>query len=297
MRFAAGIDGGGTKTAVERRDLNGCVLDRRVFGPFNLNSIGQARFTALLEEITAWFREKGECVSLCIGGAGVSHPEVRRLVSEAMEHSGISCWQLVGDHETALWGALEGKTGFALVAGTGSICFGRNVAGKTARSGGWGHLIDDRGSGYALGRDGLEALVRSWDGRQEASVLTELLEAEGLSTREALIDRVYGGDKSRIAALAPLVEQAASQGDESAIAILRRNAAELGQLVKAVAQTLGMESGEAAFLGGLLSHDTFLRRETIAWLEKELPQIHPVQAKQDAASGAAMMALNLLENR
>lgn len=297
MKFAAGIDGGGTKTAVQLRDLNGNVLCCKTFGAFNLNSIGEVRFTALLDEITAWLREQGECVSICIGGAGISNPGVQRLVAEAMNRAEISLWQLVGDQEIALWGALEGKSGCALIAGTGSICFGRNEAGDTARSGGWGHLIDDKGSGYALGRDALEILVRSWDGRQEPTILTKLLEEAGLNTREAFVAQVYGGDKSQVAAYAPMVEQAAELGDETARDVLRRNAGELGLLVKAVTRALNMETGEAALLGGLLTNDTILRRETITWLKKELPQITPVNAKQDAASGAAMMALEALSER
>lgn len=297
MKVTAGIDGGGTKTTAELRALNGDILCRKTFGAFNLNSIGAERFTALLDEIAAWLREQGECVSLCIGGAGISNPEMGRLVSDAMERADLSCWRLVGDQEIALYGALEGKPGCALIAGTGSICFGRNTAGETARAGGWGHLIDDRGSGYALGRDALENLVRSWDGRQAPSVLTRLLEEAGLNSREVLIDRVYTGDKSRVAAFAILVEQAAQKGDGAALAILRRNAAALGQLVKAVTQRLHMERGETALLGGLLVNDTILRRETVAWLERELPQVTPVSPKQDAAAGAAMMAADLLKDR
>lgn len=293
MKFAAGIDGGGTKTTAQLRALNGNILCQRSFGAFNLNSIGAERFAALLDEITVWLRAQGECVSLCIGGAGISNREVKRLVGEAMERAGLPCWRLVGDQEIALYGALEGNPGCALIAGTGSICFGRNEAGESARAGGWGHLIDDGGSGYALGRDALEILVRSWDGRQAPAILTKLLENAGLNTREALIDRVYGGDKSRVAAYAPMVEQAAALGDETALTILRCNAAKLGQLVQAVTKALNMETGEAALLGGLLTNDTILRRETVAWLNRELPRMTPVHPRQDAVSGAALMALEM----
>lgn len=292
MKFAGGIDGGGTRTTLELRSLQGQVVGRKVFGPFNLNSIGQERFPALLDEITQALREAGECTSLCIGAAGISNPAMQTLVKDAMDRAGLACWQLVGDHEIALYGALEGRPGCALIAGTGSICFGRNADGSTARAGGWGHLIDDGGSGYALGRDALLSLVRVWDGRQAPTVLTrQIPEFLGLNTRQALIAHVYGGEKSRVAALAPLVEQAAAQGDETALDILRRNANALGELAAAVVKALGMAQGEAALLGGLLTHPTMLRRETVSWLNLHLPGITPTFPRQDAAAGAALMAL------
>ena len=155
MRFTAGIDGGGTKTTVECRDAQGAVLCRKTFGAFNLNSIGEDAFRGLLAEITGFFSGLGGCGALCIGAAGVSNSRVRELTAEAVGQAGIRRWRLAGDHETALYGALAGGPGCALIAGTGSICCGRNAAGGFARAGGWGHLIDDGGSGYALGRDAL----------------------------------------------------------------------------------------------------------------------------------------------
>ncbi|MDO5399660.1 MAG: BadF/BadG/BcrA/BcrD ATPase family protein [Eubacteriales bacterium] len=292
MKFAAGIDGGGTKTTVELRNLDGQVLDRIQLGPFNLNSIGPESFAGLLGTITGCLREHGTCVSLCIGAAGSSNALMGQLVEKAMQEAGLDKWMLVGDQEIALWGALEGRPGCALIAGTGSICFGRNRAGETARAGGWGHLIDDGGSGYALGADGLRALVRAWDGRAEDTLLTRLVfERLNLHTPQALISYVYGGDKSRVAALAPLVEQAAGAGDRAAAEILRKNARELAELALAVTGRLGLEQGEVALLGGLLTHDTILRRETVEALKRLCPGLTPVPPSRDAASGAAMMAL------
>lgn len=295
MRLAAGVDGGGTRTTVECRRADGTVLCREVFGPFNLNSIGEARFTALWDEITAFLKEKGTCAALCAGAAGISNPQVQALTAQAMERAGIAGWRLVGDHETALHGALSGQPGCALIAGTGSICCGRNAAGEFVRVGGWGHLIDDGGSGYALGRDALAAVVRQWDGRGEATLLSELIPARlGTRTPQELIAYVYGGDKSRIAAVAPLVAQAAGQGDQAALRIYERGSAELTALVTAAADRLGLRVGEVALLGGLLSHDRFLREAFTADLARKAPGLRCVEPRQDAAAGAAMLALDML---
>lgn len=292
MRFAAGVDGGGTRTTVECRTMEGAALCREVFGPFNLNSVGEERFTALLEEIAAFLGKTGECAALCIGAAGVSNPRVRELTARVMD--GLCPWRLAGDHEIALHGAHSGGPGLALIAGTGSICCGKNERGELVRTGGWGHLIDDGGSGYALGRDLLSAVVRQWDGRGEETALTRLLLARlEIETPQELVAYVYGGDKSRVASLAPLVGQAAAQGDRTALDIYARNGAELGELVLAAAKRLGMETGEVALLGGLLTRDGRLREALAAWLAERAPGLRCIEPRQDAAAGAAMLALEL----
>lgn len=292
MRFAAGVDGGGTRTTVECRTMEGAALCREVFGPFNLNSVGEERFTALLEEIAAFLGKTGECAALCIGAAGVSNPRVRELTARVMD--GLCPWRLAGDHEIALHGAHSGGPGLALIAGTGSICCGKNERGELVRTGGWGHLIDDGGSGYALGRDLLSAVVCQWDGRGEETALTRLLLARlEIETPQELVAYVYGGDKSRVASLAPLVGQAAAQGDRTALDIYARNGAELGELVLAAAKRLGMETGEVALLGGLLTRDGRLREALAAWLAERAPGLRCIEPRQDAAAGAAMLALEL----
>lgn len=292
MRFAAGVDGGGTRTTVECRTLDGAVLCRGAFGPFNLNSVGEERFNALLEEIAAFLGRTGTCTALCIGAAGVSNPRVRELTARVMD--AVCPWQLTGDHRIALHGALSGQPGIALIAGTGSICCGKNSAGAFVRTGGWGHLIDDGGSGYALGRDVLAAVVRRWDGRGEETLLSRLvLEHLKINTPQELVAYVYGGDKSRVAALAPLAEQAAGAGDRIALAVCEKNGGELGELVLAAARRLDMRQGDVALLGGLLTRSVRLREVLISYLDVRAPGLRCVEPRQDAAAGAAMLALEL----
>ena len=298
MRLAAGVDGGGTRTTVECRRADGTVLCREVFGPFNLNSIGEARFTALWDEITAFLKEKGTCAALCAGAAGISNPQVQALTAQAMERAGITGWRLVGDHEIALHGALSGQPGCALIAGTGSICCGRNAAGEFVRVGGWGHLIDDGGSGYALGRDALAAVVRQWDGRGEDTLLSRLVVRElDLHTPQELVGYVYSGDKSHVAAVSRLVLEAALARDPVAESIYEKNGAELALLAAATARKLDMEQGKVALLGGQLVHDPLLRRILEAKLARSAPGLTCVDPEQDAAAGAALMALAKLPGR
>lgn len=291
MRFVAGIDGGGTKTRVLCRERGGGDLREAQFGPFNVNSIGLEAFRRLLEEITALFRELGTCEAVCIGAAGISNQVMVSAVSEAMDRAGIAKWKLVGDNVIALQGALNGRPGVALIAGTGSICYGRGPSGQEARAGGWGHLIGDEGSAYALGRDALAAVARQWDGYGAETALTGLiLEELELDSQRELISYVYGGDKSRIAALSKLVERAAAGGDESARDIISRNAEQMTALVGAVAKRLALDRAEVAMLGGMLEHDTQLRRSFLAAMARSYPACSCVLPEQDAVHGAVMLA-------
>ncbi len=295
MKFVAGIDGGGTKTTLICQTLTGEVLASRKFGPFNLTSIGPERFAALLEEITGFLQSLGQCVALCAGAAGCSSPQMQSLVAAAMDSAGIPCWKLVGDHEIALWGALEGQPGCILIAGTGSICLCRSRTGETFRAGGWGHLIGDAGSGYALGRDALAAIALAVDGCGADTMLRTLVAREKqLTTRTEIISYVYGGDKSHVAAIAPLVEQAADAGDPVAMEIIGKNAAALVRLVEAVTSNSRIPRCELGMLGGLLENDTHLRRAFLAQMGCKLPEISCIQPRQSAAQGAVLMARDML---
>ena len=274
MDFIAGVDGGGTKTKVVCASPEGKVLDTAVFGPFNMNSIGAERFSALLQELCAYLNGLGDCRALCIGSAGISNKEMTRIVETEMTRGDIENWKLVGDQVIALNGALSGEAGIALFAGTGSICFGKNGAGEYARSGGWGHLIDDEGSAYALGRDILRAVVRAADGRAPATALTELVAQRlGAPGVQPVIRFTYAPTttKKEIAALAPLLDPALQQGDAAAQAIIAHAADELTQMAAAAMQPLGLQTGSMALLGSVLQKNETLRAAVITRLTAQFP--------------------------
>lgn len=291
--MVAGIDGGGTGTTLKLLDEEGQEIKRTAFGPFNINSIGEERFRQLLWEIFAFLREEGECDALCIGAAGISNPAVVKAINRAAKEAGFFGRLLLrGDHEIALYGAVSGREGSILIAGTGSICTGVAADGRTARAGGWGHLIDDVGSGYALGRDALTAVVRSHDGREKPTCLTELVKKEWrIEDIRQLIAKTYStADKSNIASLSPLVEKAGRMGDAAALSIIAKNALDLVGLAAAVYRRLGEKEMKLSLLGGLLSNETLLRKNFIQVLSESEPGIKVTEPDMDAVSGAALWA-------
>ena len=217
--FIAGIDGGGTHTRIEMRDMDNCLVRRGDFGPFNINSIGETAFRGLLREVFAWCGGMENCARLCVGAAGISNPKVGEILGEELAQAGFAGqWKLCGDQEIALRGAMDGP-GVVIISGTGSICFGKNAAGQTARSGGFGHLIDDGGSGYALGRDVLACAVRSVDGRIRAPELLQAVCDRLGSGPEGIVPFVYSPktDKAAIARYSYVALELAERGDEASL--------------------------------------------------------------------------------
>lgn len=290
--FIAGIDGGGTHTRIEVRDMENQLLRRGEFGPFNINSIGEQAFHALLREVFAWCGGMADCARLCVGAAGISNPKVAQILARELEAAGFTGkWYLCGDQEIALRGAMDGP-GVVVIAGTGSICFGKNEAGQTARSGGYGHLIDDGGSGYALGRDILSSAVRCLDGRvADSGILQAVCDRLGTGP-EGIVPFVYSPetDKAAIAQFALIALEQAQQGDREALQILRQEAGELARMVAAVQSRLNMPHCRIALLGGLITGENPYRQAVVDTLST-LGSV--VSAQRNALWGAAQMAWEL----
>lgn len=274
---------------------DGGRVERKNFGPFNLNSIGEERFRNLLSALFDAIAREGACEMICVGAAGISNPRVREIALETAEKYGYSnCLMLKGDQEIALYGAMSGAAGAILISGTGSICTGRGRDGRTVRAGGWGHLIDDVGSGYSIGRDVLRSVVRAFDGREKQTILTELVrEYWKVSDMDGIIAKAYGTmDKSNIAALSRLAEEGAKKGDEAALRLLEKNAAELCGLAETVYDRLGEEALPMCLMGGLLSHDTQYGAMVTKRLRAGSRRIILKKPDMDAAAGAALWARN-----
>ena len=290
--YVIGIDGGGTKTRLAVCAPDGTLLRRETLGAFNLSAIGEDGFRRRTEEILALCGDMRGCGAICVGGAGVSGAAAGEILrAELAAHGFAGKLLLCGDHEIALAGAMQ-TPGCVLIAGTGSVCYGKNAAGETFRCGGGGHIIDDPGSGYTLGRDALAAALRTEDGRLSENALhAAVMDAVGGHDIQGIFDFVYFSrrGKSDIAALAPLVLRCAEQGDAVSLAILRRGATELARLVSAVTGRLGLDKkSPCALAGGLLAENNIYRRTVC---EALAPFCRPAEPEHGALFGAVQLAL------
>lgn len=295
--YVAGLDGGGTKTRLMCIDAQGRILAEGVFGPLNINSGSLATIqTSLKEAVELLFRLPGgqdALAGLCIATAGLSNPQAKPQLEAALKEAGYAGPLLLrGDQEAALMGAV-GPVGAVLIAGTGSICYGVNEQGQSARTGGYGHLVDDVGSGYAIGRDIISAMLRAQDGRGPRTLLSDLV-YERLQTRDLgeVIRFVYTPlrDKRDIASLSSLLQGAVAQGDEAALAIAQRAAEDLGTLCLPVLEQLGLQQGSLAFMGGVLDNHPYIDAALRQRLAERYPGLRIMKARQSAAYGAAALA-------
>lgn len=296
--FVVGMDGGGTATTVMVTGLHGDLIGKFRLGPLNIN--GQSREAAedTLAELKRQLEKSGlnmnNCKGICIGAAGISNRDTAKLLTRNLKEQGMEgVTRLVGDHETALAGAIEEPAGVILIAGTGSICYGINESGERFRSGGYGHLIDDAGSAYAIGRDILKAVVRAADGRQGLTVLKEkTFQFLKIDSVEDLITWLYqpGRSKKEIAALAPLLEEGIREKDQASMEILDRCGEELAELAGAVL-THFKSPVSLVVSGSVLMKNNYIYGLFCEKTKKRFPRLEIMKMRGEAAQGAIRIIL------
>ena len=305
MITVAGIDGGGTQTRAVIMTESGQVCGLGKSGPSNLLSTGAntTKKNIALALKRAWAgTPKRPLDAIFLGMAGVAtEPErdtIRKIVVAVTKSAHVQQIQVDHDMRIALAGGLCGSAGVILIAGTGSACYGRTESGQSFRAGGWGHLLDDAGSGYALGLQAIIAAAKADDGRGPQTALTPMIyEALAKSNLREVLHALYGRgvkalSREKIAALAPRVIAVAEDGDLAAREIVDRGIRELVLLMTTVAGKLPFEvPPRVTFAGGLAvsagPYGMKLRAAlTAAWPECELvePELPPV-------AGAGILAL------
>ncbi len=301
-RYLMGIDGGGSKTVALAADETGRVLGRGAAGASNFQVVGrQAAQTAILTAMAAAAAEAGiapqpALSALCLGLSGVDRPGERAVFQQwaAELHPACPHVLIANDAELVLAAGTPAGWGLALICGTGAIVYGRSPAGRLARADGWGHLLGDEGSGYAIGLAALRAVMRAYDGRGPATALSEALLARwALATVPDLVARVYRelSGKHEIAALARTVDATAAAGDPVAQQILADAGRELAQSAQAVVQRLEL-TGQipCALAGGVAVGSRLVREEFLAAAEKLGLTLAPVAPVDEPALGAIALA-------
>jgi len=267
-----GVDGGGTKTAFALIDRQGQVLAR--------NEQSSAYYLEVGTEGAADVLARG-CAGL-FAAAGVTANDVAfaffglpaygedravQLQLDALPRAVLGHARYLCDNDMVCsWaGSLACADGISVIAGTGSMAYGR-IGGQGARAGGWGELFSDEGSAYWIARAGLALFSRMSDGRAPRGPLHDLMRTRlALQHDLDLCQVVYGelkGERSKVAALSRLVSEAAALGDAQAAAILESAAVEVAALVDAVRGQLGVDPGTevtVSYSGGLFGVEGPLR--------------------------------------
>jgi N-acetylglucosamine kinase-like BadF-type ATPase len=299
-----GIDGGGTSTVAWLADSEGNILGRGAAGPSNYKAVGGVAAKGALDRaIASAFVDAGLPVRTvevaCLGLAGFDRPEDRELLIGWSAQSGWADRLLtVNDGDLVIAAGTPEGWGIGVIAGTGSIAVGRARDGRSARAGGWGPLIGDEGSGYAVALTALRRVAHRADGREPrprgADPLTDhLCQALGIDGPARLVSTIYSPDRdrTRIAALAPAVVAAAAEDPEIERSILEPAGRDLAQAVIAVAGALGWPSGPLplALAGGFLLAASSVSRSLLAHLTSAGYEV-AATAVDEPVRGAVLLA-------
>ncbi|MGB3535467.1 MAG: BadF/BadG/BcrA/BcrD ATPase family protein [Microcoleaceae cyanobacterium] len=312
--YILGIDGGGTKTVCVVMDQTGKVLAQAQAGPSNYQSIGikatqQSIETAIKEAVIATNLSIPLAIQgMGIGLAGVGRPQDINSVENLLKPlplklSELITWQnspqhllITGDNEIALMGGIGDRIGIVAIAGTGSQVFGQNQQGKTKRVGGWGYILGDEGSGYNISVKGLQAALKAYDGRGQATELIERFKDHlEIDKIENLVEVVYRRRLSvtEIAALAPIVDQAAVEGDAIAREIMTSAVNELTLATQVVITDLfnPTEAFEIVTIGGVWNSLANLRQRFEQKISAIAPSATVIWPRHQPAYGAGLLAL------
>jgi len=321
MTYVFGIDGGGTKTICILMDENSVVLGRGEAGPSNYQTQGieKAKESIQLAIERAVLSAKIEANSnlnieaICLGLAGVGRPKDIEIVQFVVQNLQLAKTLPVtrsflprniiicSDCAIALVGGTGHSVGIAVIAGSGSIVFGQNRQGETKRVGGWGYILGDEGSGYDIAVQGLQAALKFYDGREDFTALAENFQTHlGLNNLEELVEVVYrrGWGVKEIAALAPIVDRAAAEGDRVADGIISGAVAELTFSTKTAISALfnPTEEFEIAIVGGIWGGEANCRGRFESAISAIAPKAQVILPRYEPAFGAALLALNSLKN-
>jgi N-acetylglucosamine kinase-like BadF-type ATPase len=294
-----GIDAGGTKTVCLLANSEGAIVSEGRGPGANLHTAGELAVEKVLHaamEAAIGDRDITPA-AICLGIAGVDREDEATAVRAIMRRIGYKSRVLVvNDALIGLVAGARDDPGIAINAGTGSIVYGRNAQFEAARAGGWGHMIGDEGSGYWIGRESLAAVMRAFDGRgPETRLAGDILSYFNVDDESRLPRIVYDRELPRVsvAALGPIAQRAAEQGDAVALRILERAAEELVLAARSVATRLEMRGDAFTFYlaGGVFRVVPWLVDELARRLGEVAPRAQVQTLDEEPAVGAVWLAL------
>jgi N-acetylglucosamine kinase len=294
MRLFLGVDGGQSGTTAVIGDEEGRILGTGEAGPCNHAAAGEGRAKlerAVTGSVAAACARAGldaanvRFAAACFGMSG-GPDDKREILAAALR---VETLLVTTDAVIALAGATATGQGIITIAGTGSIAFGRNPAGRTARAGGWGYIFGDEGGGFDIARQAARAVLRLEEGWGPPTVLRPtLLEATGARSANHMLHCFYTPDwpRSRVATLARLVDGAAVAGDAVALGIMRDAARQLAALAEAVREELWAPGTqlEVATIGGVFQSG--ILRECFRTLVESRPGVRCIAPLRGPAEGA-----------
>lgn len=301
--YVLGIDGGGTKTTAVVADENGTVYMRAITRGSNINTMTAKEFEIVMSGLLLQLNLQNDSIynqiSICFAGmAGVGESGRDAEVADLLRKYLPKDIHIIIENDAfnALYAGTLGEPGIVQIAGTGSITFGVNDESKMVRSGGWGYLFDDEGSGFHLGNEALRAVFREFDQRGLATSLTNaVLQYFEVNLVPDIIGKVYGLEHPRsiIAPLSRLVVDAAMDNDEVAKCIIADACEEMMRCIQSCHDQL-FEKNHATNIvlsGGVFTNADYFINHFHHLAKENLPNIKFKRALVSPVGGAVIAAL------
>jgi len=296
MALFLGIDGGGTKTHCIVGDEHD-VLGVGSAGASKVNRVGEAEagkalHSAIQQACDSAHVQPSDITTAVVGIAGASRIEVSETVNRLVAELVGGEITVVGDMAVAHESAFRGGPGVIVIAGTGSIAYGRNERGDTARAGGWGSLVSDEGSGDWIGRAAVAATLRAYDSGATTLLNAVVMNTWHLATRDDIARLASAERPPDFAALVPEVLGVAEAGDIVARDILIRAGAELAELARIVLRRLWPQPQAAmvGMVGGVFANSFLIQQIFQNTVRAERPAVTVRFTAVDPVMGALSMA-------
>jgi len=297
--YYLGLDGGGTKTTCAVGDETR-LLASVTAGPSNLVRVGEARVRESLKLAVSQACAKAgilsdQVVRTCLGGSGVARPELAAIVREILAEILPSPIDVVGDMEIALEAAFGDGPGVVVIAGTGSIAYGRDHTGRTLRAGGWGFEIGDEGSAHWIGRAAVNAILRASDRDGDvvasSTLAIALFKAWGVSSFLDLARAANSIPPPDFSGLFPAV---VGSPDDVSLEVLGKAGRKLAQVAAVVIGRVFDKDGPSpvpvAMTGGVFRHAVQVREAFYNELQRLEPRAEVMPQIVDPVDGALRMA-------
>jgi len=316
MAYFVGIDGGGTRTTAWLSDERGRIVARAVAGPTNPLKVGfeaaerellratrelQRAIAALHERRKKRWRGTGRrdrapsLEAVCVGLAGVDRPQVHKKLFTWLRRAIPARHHLLtSDAAIALRAAIGDSPGVIVLSGTGSIAYGRDERGRVWRAGGWGVPFDDVGSGYDLGHKAIVAALRDYDGRGAHTQLTGQI-CRALRIPDITQVVLKNLSIKDVAALFPLVLEAARRRDGVAQRLCEEAGEDLAELAIALLRRLGWlrRAVPVVYAGGVFGASLRIRRSVTRHLRRHAPHARVLLLRRPPVEGALALARDL----
>lgn len=293
-KYIIGMDGGGTKTRIRVATLTGEPIDFMDVGPSNIHAVSldevystlNIGLTQILEKNGL---EKEGCVHLCMGAAGVGREKDRAKMLDILNRLAFQNITLLSDAQTCLMAEFKELSGIVLIAGTGSLCLGYNN-GEMFRTGGWGHILGDEGSGYYIGKSALNLAMKHYDKRVHVPILAnKVLSHLKVDNFDEIIYFTYAKTtaKQDIAEFSKVVHEASLEGCQASQSILLNASEALIEVVSNTIEHLKFEESINVVLNGsVIEKNALIYGHFEKVLKEKYPKIRLQKMTHDAATGA-----------